>query len=86
MEKGNITKWTKKVGDKVAPGDILAEIETDKATVEFEMQEEGFVAKLLYDQGAKDVKLGETIAILVDNEGDIKEFESYKNEGGSSSA
>lgn len=37
MEKGNITKWTKKVGDKVAPGDILAEIETDKATVEFEM-------------------------------------------------
>ena len=42
MEKGNIAKWAKKVGDKVAPGDVLAQIETDKATVDFEMQEEGY--------------------------------------------
>ena len=58
MEKGNIAKWMKKEGDEIKPGDILAQIETDKATVDFEMQEEGFIAKLLYPEGSKDVKLG----------------------------
>lgn len=58
MEKGNIAKWLKKEGDSIKPGDILAQIETDKATVDFEMQEEGFIAKLLYPEGSKDVKLG----------------------------
>ena len=48
----------KKEGDAVKPGEILAQIETDKATVDFEMQEEGYVAKLLYPEGEKDVKLG----------------------------
>lgn len=48
----------KKEGDSIKPGDILAQIETDKATVDFEMQEEGYIAKLLYPEGAKDVKLG----------------------------
>ena len=54
MEKGNIAKWLKKEGDSIKPGDILAQIETDKATVDFEMQEEGYIAKLLYPEGAKD--------------------------------
>jgi len=66
MEKGNIKSWNKKVGDKVKPGDALCGIETDKAVVDFEMQEEGYIAKLLYPAGAKDVKLGEIIAIIVD--------------------
>ena len=48
----------KKVGDAVAPGDVLAEIETDKATVAFEMQEEGFVAAILFEEGTKDIELG----------------------------
>jgi pyruvate dehydrogenase E2 component (dihydrolipoamide acetyltransferase) len=48
----------KKEGDQIKPGDILASIETDKATVDFEMQEEGYIAKLLYPEGEKDVKLG----------------------------
>lgn len=69
-----------KVGDKVAPGDVLAGIETDKATVDFEMQEEGFVAALLYPEGAKDVPLGECIAILVEEEKDIAAFANYKGE------
>lgn len=47
MEKGNLAKWHKKVGEQVGPGDVLAGVETDKATVDFEMQEEGYVAKLL---------------------------------------
>lgn len=52
------------MGDKVKPGDALCGIETDKATVDFEMQEEGYVAKLLYPDGAKDVKLGSPLCIL----------------------
>lgn len=77
MEKGNIQKWNKKVGDEIVPGDVLAAIETDKAVVDFEMQEEGYVAKLLYPEGAKDVPLGKVVAILVEDKADIAAFENY---------
>lgn len=66
-----------KVGDQVKPGVVLAGIETDKAVVDFEMQEEGFIAALLYPEGAKDVPLGTPIAILVDSEKDIAAFSNY---------
>ena len=66
-----------KVGDKVSPGDVLAGIETDKATVDYEMQEEGFIAKLLFEEGANDVPLGTAIAILVEDEKDIPAFANY---------
>lgn len=46
------------MGDKVSPGDVLCGIETDKATVDYEMQEEGYIAKILFEEGAKDVLLG----------------------------
>lgn len=77
MEKGNIKQWHKKVGDEIQPGDALASIETDKAVVDFEMQEEGFVAKLLFDEGAKDVPLGQAVAIIVENKDDIAAFANY---------
>lgn len=80
MEKGNIAKWLKKEGDSIKPGDILAQIETDKATVDYEMQEEGFIAKLLYPEGAKDVKLGQVVAIVVDNKDDVAKFKDFKGE------
>lgn len=67
----------KKEGDEIKPGDILASIETDKASVDFEMQEEGYIAKLIYPEGAKDVKLGEVIAIIVDNKDDIAKFKDF---------
>jgi pyruvate dehydrogenase E2 component (dihydrolipoamide acetyltransferase) len=67
----------KKEGDSIKPGDILASIETDKASVDFEMQEEGFIAKLLYPEGAKDVKLGEAVAIIVDNKEDVAKFKDF---------
>lgn len=66
-----------KVGDQVKPGVVLAGIETDKAVVDFEMQEEGYIAALLYPEGAKDVPLGTPIAILVDSEKDIAAFTNY---------
>lgn len=77
MEKGNIAKWNKKVGDKVQAGDSLCGIETDKATVDFEMQEEGYIAKILYPDGAKDVPLGEPLALLVDEPSDIPAFADW---------
>ena len=83
MEKGNIKSWEKQVGDEIQPGDVLASIETDKAVVDFEMQEEGFVAKLLYAENAKDVPLGSPVAILVENREDIAAFANY--EAGSAS-
>lgn len=75
--QGNIAKWLKKEGDSIKPGDILAQIETDKATVDFEMQEEGYIAKLMFPEGAKDVKLGTVVAIIVDNKDDVAKFKDY---------
>jgi pyruvate dehydrogenase E2 component (dihydrolipoamide acetyltransferase) len=51
-------KWAVKEGDKVNPGDVICDIETDKASVGFEVQEEGYIAKLLVPAGTKDIKLG----------------------------
>ena len=55
MEEGNLSKWLKKEGDKVAPGDVIAEIETDKATMEVESIDEGTVGRLLISEGAEGV-------------------------------
>jgi len=86
MEKGNISTWTKKVGDKVMPGEALCGIETDKAVIDYEMQEEGYVAKILYADGAKDIALGECIAILVDDADDIAAFADWAPGSGSAVA
>lgn len=56
---------------------MLAAIETDKATVDFEMQEEGYVAAILYPEGTKDVELGKIVAILVEEKDDIAAFKDY---------
>ncbi len=66
MEEGNLAKWNVKVGDTVSSGDVIAEIETDKATMEVEAVEEGVVAKLLIEEGAEGVKVNAPIAILLD--------------------
>tara|TARA_R110002003_G_scaffold45_5_gene3489 strand:- start:39057 stop:39443 length:387 start_codon:yes stop_codon:yes gene_type:complete len=58
MTAGNIGAWQKKVGDSIAPGDVLVEIETDKAQMDFEFQEEGTIARILRDAGEKDVAVG----------------------------
>lgn len=67
----------KQVGDEVAPGDVLAAIETDKAVVDFELQEEGYVAAILYPDGAKDVELGKIVAIIVEDKDDVAAFKDY---------
>lgn len=58
MTAGNIGTWQKKAGDAISPGDVLVEIETDKAQMDFEFQEEGVLAKILKDSGEKDIAVG----------------------------
>src|SRR5664279_4564720 len=65
MEKGNLAKWLKKEGDKVKSGDILAEIETDKATMEFEATDEGTMGKILVPEGTQDIAINAPIAVLL---------------------
>src|SRR5947209_3043701 len=64
MEEGTLAKWLVKEGDEVKLGDILAEIETDKATMEFEAVDEGKIAKILVPEGTDGVKVGAPIALL----------------------
>src|SRR4029079_6606641 len=64
MEEGTLAKWLVKEGDEVKSGDILAEIETDKATMEFEAVDEGKIAKILVPEGSEGVKVGQPIALL----------------------
>lgn len=66
MEEGTLAKWLVKEGDTVSSGDIIAEIETDKATMEVEAVDEGVVAKILIEAGAEGVKVNEVIAILAE--------------------
>ncbi|OMO70714.1 Biotin/lipoyl attachment [Corchorus capsularis] len=77
MTEGNIARWLKKEGDKVTPGEVLCEVETDKATVEMECMEEGYLAKILKGDGSKEIKVGEIIAITVEEEEDIAKFKDY---------
>jgi pyruvate dehydrogenase E2 component (dihydrolipoamide acetyltransferase) len=72
MEKGNLAKWLKKEGDAVKAGDILAEIETDKATMEYEAIDEGVIAKILVPEGTADVAVNAPIAVLAATGEDVK--------------
>ncbi|MEE8202495.1 MAG: biotin/lipoyl-containing protein, partial [Alphaproteobacteria bacterium] len=65
MTEGNLAKWHKREGDEVAPGDILVEIETDKATMEVEAVEEGTLGKILVPEGAEGVAVNTPIALLL---------------------
>src|SRR3982074_3068889 len=72
MEKGNLAKWLKKEGDKVKSGDVIAEIETDKATMEVEAVDEGTIAKILVPEGKQDVAVKDVIAVLAGDGEDVK--------------
>jgi pyruvate dehydrogenase E2 component (dihydrolipoamide acetyltransferase) len=72
MEKGNLAKWLKKEGDKVKSGDVIAEIETDKATMEVEAVDEGTIARILVPEGTQDVAVNDVIAVLAADGEDVK--------------
>jgi len=81
MEAGTITKWSKNEGDEFDAGDILCEVETDKATVDFEAQDEGVIAKILVEEGKADIPCGQPILITVMDKGDVDAFKDYTVEG-----
>jgi pyruvate dehydrogenase E2 component (dihydrolipoamide acetyltransferase) len=72
MEKGNLAKWVKKEGDSVKAGDVLAEIETDKATMEYESIDDGVLAKIVVPEGTQDVPVNQLIAVLAQEGEDPK--------------
>ena len=72
MEKGNLARWLKKEGDKIKSGDVIAEIETDKATMEYEAVDEGTLAKIVVPEGTQDVAVNAVIAVLAGEGEDVK--------------
>jgi pyruvate/2-oxoglutarate dehydrogenase complex dihydrolipoamide acyltransferase (E2) component len=77
MEEGKLSKWLIKEGDKVSAGDIIAEIETDKATMEFEAVDDGIVTKILVIEGAEGVLVNSPIAIITDETIDVSFLKKY---------
>jgi len=86
MEEGTLAKWHVKEGDKVEPGDVIAEIETDKATMEVEAVDEGTVGKILISEGTEGVKVNEKIALLLGEDEDESALKSESKSNGSSKA
>ncbi|KYN38981.1 Dihydrolipoyllysine-residue acetyltransferase [Trachymyrmex septentrionalis] len=80
METGTIISWQKKEGDKLNEGDLLAEIETDKATMGFETPEEGYLAKILVPAGTKNVPIGKLVCIIVQDESNVAAFKDFKDD------
>ncbi len=78
MTEGNLAKWTKKEGDKVKPGEVIAEIETDKATMEVEAVDEGIIGKIVVAAGTEAVKVNDVIALLLEAGEDKKALANWK--------
>src|SRR5215217_4852146 len=66
MTEGNLARWLKKEGDEVHSGDVIAEIETDKATMEYEAVDEGRIGKIIVPEGAQGIKVNQPIAVLLE--------------------
>lgn len=81
MEFGTVTTWEKKEGDYVNEGDLLCEIETDKATMGFETPEPGYVARVFVEAGTKDIPIGKLLAIIVENEEEVAKFKDFEDDG-----
>jgi pyruvate dehydrogenase E2 component (dihydrolipoamide acetyltransferase) len=78
MEEGALARWTKKEGDKIAPGDVIAEIETDKATMEVEAVDEGVLGRIVVPEGAQGVKVNAVIALLLEEGEDAAALDAAK--------
>ncbi|HPF23161.1 MAG TPA: pyruvate dehydrogenase complex E1 component subunit beta [Hyphomonas sp.] len=86
MEEGTLSKWLKKEGDKVSSGDVIAEIETDKATMEVEAVDEGVLAKILVPAGTEGVKVNEVIAVLAEDGESASDVKPKQATGGAAPA
>lgn len=86
MDHGTVVSWQKQEGDQLSEGDLLCEIETDKATMGFETPEEGYLAKILVPEGTKDIPIGKLLCIIVESEADVKAFKDFKDDGAGAAA
>ena len=77
MEEGNLAKWLKKEGDAISSGDVIAEIETDKATMEVEATDAGTLGKIIIPEGTNGVKVNALIAILLEKGEDVSALEGF---------
>jgi len=77
MSKGNITKWLIKEGEKFSVGEAICDIETDKATVSYDVQEDGYLAKIVQPDGAQEVEVGSPIAVTVEESQDVAAFKDW---------
>jgi len=84
MSQGNIIEWKVTEGQEIAPGDVIAEVETDKATLSWENQDDGFIAKLLVAPGTQGIDVGAPVAILVEDAESVPAFKDYKGAAGDS--
>lgn len=80
MEMGTISKWTKQEGEEFQPGDVICQVETDKAVVDFEAQDEGYVAKILQQEGTVDIPVGKPIFVSVEDANSIAAFTTFQLE------
>ncbi len=81
MEMGTIVSWAKKEGDELNDGDLLCEIETDKATMGFDVPEEGYLAKIFLPAGSKDIPIGRLLCIIVNSKEDVEKFKDFEDDG-----
>jgi pyruvate dehydrogenase E2 component (dihydrolipoamide acetyltransferase) len=86
MEKGNLSKWLKKEGDAVKTGDVIAEIETDKATMEYEAVDDGVMAKIVVPEGTNDVAVNQLIAVMAQEGEDVKAAAAGAGQGAAAKA
>ncbi|XP_046863745.1 dihydrolipoyllysine-residue acetyltransferase component of pyruvate dehydrogenase complex, mitochondrial-like [Xenia sp. Carnegie-2017] len=80
METGTVASWLKEEGEKLEEGDVLAQIETDKATMDFETPDEGYLAKIVAPAGSKDLPVGKLVCIIVENEEDVAAFKDFTDD------
>ncbi|KAG1710900.1 hypothetical protein DVH05_013622 [Phytophthora capsici] len=80
METGNMSKWNMKEGDAITAGDIVCEIETDKAVVDYEATDDMFLAKILIPEGAENIPVGQPMMVVVDEEESLAAFKDFKLE------
>ena len=74
MEVGGVARWAKHEGESIGAGEIIVEIETDKATIDFEAQDDSYLAKILVPAGTSDIQVGTPLAITVEEESDVAAF------------
>jgi pyruvate/2-oxoglutarate dehydrogenase complex dihydrolipoamide acyltransferase (E2) component len=81
MEQGNIASWLLKEGDKVSAGDVICQIETDKAVVDYEAQDDMYLAKILVPAGAEGIVVGQPIMVMCEDEDQLEGLKDFKVDG-----